>query len=78
MAEIIPIHADPMDIDDMDVEIPLQEIRIMFEKQKTEIDRLKKELKKIEDDYFEAAAERDDALERLKGYEPTETTEPVE
>ena len=61
---------DAMDIDDMDVNIPLQEIRNMFEKQKAEIQRLKEQIKKLEDDYFEAATERDSALEQLKLFEP--------
>ena len=54
------------------IEEPINEILQKFELQKQEIIKLKAQLKKMEDDYFEAATERDDALERLSVYESTE------
>ena len=66
---------DKMDIDMMDIEEPITEILTKFELQRKEIQDLKAKLKKMEDDYFEAAAERDSALERLRLYEPDDETE---
>jgi molecular chaperone GrpE (heat shock protein) len=63
---------DAMDIDAMDIEEPINEIVRKFELQKKEIAKLKAQIKQLEDDYMEAAAERDDALERLHVYEPEE------
>jgi peptidoglycan hydrolase CwlO-like protein len=58
--------------DMMDIDEPINEILMKFELQKKEIEKLKAELKKLEDDYMEVAIERDEALERLKLYEPTD------
>lgn len=61
-----------MSSDMMDIDEPINEICTKFDIQKQEIEKLKADIKKLEEDYMIACVERDEALERLKLYEPTE------